>query len=278
MEYITEKRAKTGMFGRLFSKVLMGTLFSPVFGWRGDKTVDVEHFRHIGVDNSSISVALRKSDAELPKGVVILCHPFLKYGMSYFFKNEYHQWLAQAGYHVVGFNFKGFGLSTVEGVSFSEDVTSMVLWANREYPVLPIHILGLSFGAFHGIHALAAEKVKISSVIFDSVPVSISTFFGDGLLGVFMRWLSKSRWSHITGTKEILGSLPLPREIACLFLYGNQDKYVSLSEIEKVRTICGAENVVMYTNCGHLEIRKKHPHEYIELVTKFFDAHSVSKT
>ncbi len=272
-----EEPLKKGLLTTGFSKLLMRVLFRPVFGWCGDKTTDVEHFKHIGVDNSSIAVAIRKSDADPAKGVVVLCHPFIKYGMSYFFRNKYHQWLAQAGYHVVGFNFKGFGSSTVEGVSFSKDVTSVALWVKREYPALPIHLLGISFGAFHGIHALAENKVNITSVIFDSVPASIRSFFGSGLLGVFMRCLSESRWSHVTGTKEIFGSLSILRDIPCLFLYGNKDKYISSNEIEKVRAICGASNVIVYSDCGHLEIRKNYPVEYVDVITKFFDKHGESK-
>ncbi len=60
--------------------------------------------------------------------------------------------------------------------------------------------------------------------------------------------------------------------------YSGTTKYISISEIEKVRTIYGAESVVMYANCGHLEIKKRYPGEYVEVITKFFDTHSDTKT
>jgi pimeloyl-ACP methyl ester carboxylesterase len=194
--------------------------------------------------------------------------------MSYFFKKKYHKWLVHAGYHVVGFNFKGFGSSTIEGFLFYDDVSSVAIWAKHEFPSVPIHLFGASFGAFQAIHAIARKKLEISSCVFDSVPASIGVFFGSGLMGIIMRQLSNGRYAQITGTNDIFSSIPLPNNIPCLYLYGDQDIHISSSEIEKVRATCGGKNVVMFANCGHLDIKKHYASEYANIVTKFFDAHS----
>jgi alpha-beta hydrolase superfamily lysophospholipase len=271
---------KAGFWSRRFGKVLMSCLFRPLFGWRSDKVRDardLQHFEHVGGDGSCLAGALCESGQAQVKAVVILCHPFLKFGMSYFFKNNYHEWLSQAGYHVVGFNFKGFGRSTVEGMSFSEDVISMAQWSRQRYPDLPVHLLGISFGAFHGIHAIASGRAVFDSALFDSVPATLTHFFGKGLVGAVMRSMSKSRWADVTGTKAIFRSLPLPAALPRLFLFGDQDAYITQDELGKVRRSCGADNVRMYRDCGHLGIRKAFPAEYIAAVTQFFDANSAPR-
>src|SRR5712691_400090 len=275
METRAETTKRVGTVAQRLLRLLMRVMFRPVFGWRGPDAGDVGHFEVGGIDGSSLNAACHETNHSRPRGVVILCHPFLKYGMNYFFRNGYHRWLAGAGYHAVAFNFKGFGTSTLVGVSFADDVTSIALWARLRYPELPLHLLGVSFGGYHGVHSLAAQKPVVSSVLLDSVPASISSFFDSGLVGAAMRWLSGSRWAAITGTKALIDSLSAMPAIPCLFLYGNQDRYISGKEIEKIGMACNSGKTVMYEDCGHLEIRKRHPEDYVQEVVRFFDEHSV---
>jgi pimeloyl-ACP methyl ester carboxylesterase len=273
MDHVIASPARAGALSRTFSKLLMGTLFRPLYGWRGEDLQGFSQFALVGGDNSRLAGAVCASKVEQAKGVVILSHPFLKFGMSYFFKNNYHEWLSAAGYHVVGFNFKGFGRSTVEGVSFAEDVISLAEWARRRYPGLPVHLLGASFGAFHGIHAIATRRAAFDSALFDSVPATLTHFFGSGMIGAVMRWMSRSRWAGVTGTRDIFHSLPLPEGLPRLFLFGANDEYITKAEVARLQQLCGAASVRTYPDCGHLEIRKAVPAEYIAAVVEFFDAH-----
>jgi alpha-beta hydrolase superfamily lysophospholipase len=268
----------TGVLARACGGLLMRTLFRPVFGWRGGDTTGLQPFVHTGADGSWLTGAVCASRVEPAHGVVLLCHPFLKYGMHYFFRNGYHDWLADAGYHVVAFDFKGFGRSTVGGLSFAADVVALGEWTRQRYPGLPVHLLGTSFGAFHAIHAIATGDTAFASVLFDSVPASVARFFGRGATGAVMRWLGTSRWADATGTRPIFRSLPLPEGLPRLFLFGADDPFITAAEVDGLRRACGADSVRVYPGCGHLDVRKAHPGAYRAAILAFFDGASLSST
>ena len=272
----------TGLLERACGGLLMRTLFRPVFGWRGGEQGDIaaglQPSVHTGADGSWLAGAVCASRVEPAHGVVLLCHPFLKYGMHYFFRNGYHDWLTDAGYHVVAFDFKGFGRSTVGGLSFAADVVALGEWVGQRYPDLPVHLLGTSFGAFHAIHAIATGRTRFASVLFDSVPASSARFFGRGATGTVMRWLGASRWAGATGTRTIFRSLPLPDDLPRLFLFGADDPFITAAEVDGIRRACGAASVRVYPGCGHLEVRKAHPGAYRAAVLAFFDGASLHST
>jgi alpha-beta hydrolase superfamily lysophospholipase len=248
--------------GSLAGGILMRTLFRPVFGWRSNGLVGLEPFVHTSTDGSWLAGAVHASRRGPARGVVLLCHPFLKYGMHYFFRNGYHDWLADAGYHVVAFDFKGFGRSTVGGLSFAADVVALGEWVGQRYPDLPVHLLGTSFGAFHAIHAIATGRTRFASVLFDSVPASSARFFGRGA----------------TGTRPVFRALPLPHDLPRLFLFGADDPFITAAEVDGIRRACGAASVRVYPGCGHLEVRKAHPGAYRAAVLAFFDGASLHST
>lgn len=258
-----------GTWSRRFCRLFMHALFRSLFGWRGGETGT--SFRHPSTDGSMLAGAVHACACAPAKGVVIVCHPFFKFGMHYFFKNGYQDWLNAAGYHVVGFNFKGFGASAVEGLRFSDDVCAMVAWTRERYPDLPLHLLATSFGAFQSIHAIASGRVQVDSALFDSAPATLEHFFGKGIGGAVVRYLSRSRWSHSTGTHDILRMLPLPPATPHLFLYGDADEYIMPPEMAALRRACGDARVQVFPQCGHLELRKVDPQRYIATVLEFFE-------
>jgi alpha-beta hydrolase superfamily lysophospholipase len=272
-------RNEVGSFEKKCIKALMPVLFRSVYGWheRTDAADAADYFDLRGVDGSLLMAVRFKTPHPQPKGTVLLCHPFLKYGMAYFVKNDYHIWLNQAGYDAVAFNFKGFGRSSISGIAFSDDVYSVARWAATQYPELPLHLLGTSFGGYHAIHSLARHEFQFDSLVFDSVPTQISSFFHAGPVGVVMRWLSRSRWGHPTGTSTIAESLTALNRTPCLFLYGSKDRYISEREIAQIGTRCRHAKVVIYQDCGHLEIRKSHTDQYVADITNFFDLHGVRR-
>lgn len=258
-------------------KALMPLLFRSVYGWTAGSLLDpLESLVIRGKDGSRLHVAVSKSSCFPIKGVVLLCHPFLKYGMTYFFKNDYHAWLNNAGYEVVSFNFKGFGGSTLGGCRFSDDVVSVFEWISTRYPDAAVHLLGTSFGGFHAIHAVADRRLPFKSLVFDSVPVNIDSFFGSGIQGFLMRWLSNSRWRFATGTVSLKKSLPIISQFHSLFLYGVEDEFIADKEKNQIGLLSKKIEIINYSGCGHLEIRKNHEKKYVIDIVNFLNRHAVS--
>ena len=237
----------------------MRTLFKPVFGWRGGDSAGLEPFVHTGADGSWLAGAVCAAGVVPARGVVLLCHPFLKYGMHWFFNHGYHEWLADAGYHVVGFDFKGFGRSTVGGVSFAEDVVALGEWVRAALAGLPVHVLGDVVRRVPRAprHRDGPYSVRVG-------PVRQRAGHGRALLrqrrdGRRDARLSTSRWADVTGTRAIFRSLPLPDGLPRLLLFGAADPFITPAEMDRLRDACGAGNVRVYPGCGHLEVRKAFP-------------------
>lgn len=248
---------------------LMRRMFSPVFGWKDPQDHGARRETIPGLDRSLLSASIVPSRRAPARGVVLLCHPFLKYGKSYFLSNGYAQWLSEAGWHVVAFDFKGFGRSTLGGICFADDVKAAADWARERHPGLPLHLLGTSFGAFHAIHAVARHGPMFASMVFDSVPMSIATFFDKGVVGMLMRRISSSSWARPTGTHELFESLPSIRSTPSLFLFGAADRYISATDIERLRMLCPEAGVQCVEACGHLELRKRQGTVYAASILDF---------
>ncbi|MCF2909100.1 alpha/beta hydrolase [Pseudoalteromonas sp. DL2-H2.2] len=263
----TEQLGKAGI---LFSRAFMRVMFASVQGWKNNVSGDVEQFQMVGLDGSNLEVSLQHSTSSEVKGVLLLCHPFLKYGLHYFHKNEMSQAFCDAGYHVLCFNFKGFGRSNIKGHAFWQDVLSVANMAQQRFGGLPIHLLGCSFGGFHLTHALAEDKSPFSSVVLDSVPPSVTVFFKGGLIAKAMRWISNSRLSTATGTRPIVHSLKQVKGLPIVFFYGDADEYMPHEDVRELKVQCPEVSFVKFANCGHLEIYKLNKQEYVDAVTSFF--------
>lgn len=262
-----------------FGTILMRVLFTPLFGWTATLPEEVKSIDIEGVDGSSLEGGITESTAGEVQGVVILSHPFIKYGLHYFIKKNLHAKLAAAGYHVIFFNFKGFGSSKVNGPSFYDDVSSTYAWAASKYPDLNINLLGWSFGGYHSVHALKKHPLPFSSVVFDSVPFTIERFFKRGFMAKGLKSiLMFRRLAEITGVKEIETTLSELKEHRILYLYGSDDPFITEDDLREFRkTQTPNLELMEFDSCGHNELYDYDQQAYLDLVIGFMQG-SMEKT
>ncbi|NIE75728.1 alpha/beta fold hydrolase [Pantoea sp. Ap-967] len=266
----------TGKFGVAVSKLFIRVMFRQVQGWKREVPGRAAGFVETAIDGSKLEGAVLLSNTAKAKGVVLLCHPFLKYGMHYFFENSLDQSFLDQGYHVVTFNFKGFGRSTIGGHAFADDVLAIARKIAREYPDLPIHLVGCSFGGYHLSHALARDASHFTSAVLDSVPVSVRSYFTRGPLRLAMRWISSSRLAVPTGTCAIDHSLKDVNHLPIAYFYGLNDRFIPDSSVQKLSVDCKSLHMVSFEQCRHLENHKKHRDRYFQEIFAFF-AHAESQ-
>ncbi|MCO1621710.1 alpha/beta hydrolase [Pseudomonas putida] len=257
-------------FGIAISKLFIRVMFRQVQGWERDVPSRAEGFVETASDGSKLEGAVLLANPAKAKGVVLLCHPFLKYGMHYFFENGIDQVFLEQGYHVIAFNFKGFGRSTIGGHAFADDVLSIARKIAREYPGLPIHLVGCSFGGYHLSHALARDASPFTSAVLDSVPVSVRSYFTRGPLRLAMRWISGSRLAVPTGTCAIDHSLKSVHHLPIAYFYGLSDRYIPEASVTRLSLDCTSLHVVGFEACRHLENHKKHRDRYFQEIFAFF--------
>lgn len=260
----------TGWLGIAISKLFIRVMFRQVQGWKRDVPSRAAGFVEVARDGSRLEGAFLRTSAMPPRGVVLLCHPFLKYGMHYFFENNLDQEFLNQGYHVVAFNFKGFGHSTIGGHAFADDVLAIARRVSQDSPGLPIHLVGCSFGGYHLSHALARDATPFTSAVLDSVPISVRSYFTRGPLRLAMRWISGSRLAVPTGTCAIDHSLRNVRHLPIAYFYGRNDCFIPDASVAGLRLDCEALHVVGFDGCRHLENHKKHRDRYFKEIFDFF--------
>jgi pimeloyl-ACP methyl ester carboxylesterase len=221
-------------------------------------------------DGTPLEGALLASAAEAVRGVVVFCHPLLKYGYHYFLRSGLAAWGAEAGFHGVLFNFKGVGRSPFGGPSFADDVAGAVSFAHRRFPGLPVHLVGYSFGGYHAAHALVRLDGKIASAVFDSVPPRIETFFRSGPAALLMNGVSRSRWAAVTGTAPIAQGLARAGRTPLLLISGDADEYCPIEEVRGLADALPTAQLLLLPGAGHLRGFRDHRGDYTRAVREWW--------
>lgn len=82
------------------------------------------------------------------RGIVVLVHPDRRYGKQWFVREGWLPWLAENGFEALAFDFPVYGESSGGSTYLHEDVLAACAEARRLRPGLPVHVVGLSLGAF----------------------------------------------------------------------------------------------------------------------------------
>lgn len=104
------------------------------------------------------------------RAVAVICHPHPLHGGT--MHNKVVSTLMRAardqGASTVRFNFRGVGQSTgrhADGVGETEDCKAVTDWAAREFPGLPLWLMGFSFGGYVAA-AAASSRTEVNMVRF----------------------------------------------------------------------------------------------------------------
>jgi uncharacterized protein len=92
-------------------------------------------------------------------------------------RNGHADALLEAGFHVLAFDFNGFGESPSTNFDWLADIVAAGRWARRRFSGLPVHALAASFGAMHAINALAEADYPFERVVAEGVPPNLPTFW-----------------------------------------------------------------------------------------------------
>ncbi|MDX2283358.1 MAG: alpha/beta hydrolase [Bacteroidia bacterium] len=126
---------------------------------------------------ASLQVLYAQAQTPEPRAVIVLGHPMGKEAKGYFLKTPYPAQLRAAGYHVLVFDFNGFGESGMGSFSFFEDVVAATRAAGELFPDLPVGYHGVSLGGMWATIAFADPLHPIDFAIVESAAVSLPEFW-----------------------------------------------------------------------------------------------------
>jgi pimeloyl-ACP methyl ester carboxylesterase len=238
--------------GAVALRPLLRRLFQPYLGHVMQPSRRAEPIDLCSADGTVLEGAITAAGPGA-RGVVVLCHPLLRYGYHYLLRSGLARWIAGAGFHAVLFNFQGIGRSALGSLCFADDVVGAVAWARKRFPLLPVHLAGLSFGGYHAAHALARLDGAVASAAMDSVPPRIGNVFRSGPSSWLMRGLSRSPWAAATGTRPLAASLACVRRTALLLLYGDADEFCPPDDVRRLVAAVPRARFEELPGTGHMD-------------------------
>ncbi len=160
----------------LLKKPFFGRFMKP---WRWPADVPREGWEPVRVASRSAS-RLEAIVARTPlaaHGVVVCAHPMGLACKGFWLRHGHAQKLLDAGFHVVAFDFNGFGESPSTNFDFPGDVLSVGQWARSAFPGLPVHALTASFGAINTLSAIAEADFPFDKVVAEGCPPTLPDFW-----------------------------------------------------------------------------------------------------
>jgi alpha-beta hydrolase superfamily lysophospholipase len=119
-----------------------------------------------------------------PAGIVVLAHPDKRYAKHWFVKEGWIDWLLGQGFECLIFDFPVYGESGGGSAHLGDDVAAAVRWAQHARPGLPVHVIGVSVGAFAAINGLRHVD-RVAAVVLESPYPDFGAWYGkaDGAKG-----------------------------------------------------------------------------------------------
>ena len=160
-------------------------LKKPFFGrfkqpWRWPAGVDAEGWSRVSIasgSHSTLSAIVRETTRQRPLGVVVCAHPMGLAAKGFWLRNGHADVLLDAGFHVLAFDFNGFGESPSTNFDWPADAIAAGRFARASFPGLPVHALAASFGAMHVLNATPHPAFPYDRIVAEGVAPSLADFW-----------------------------------------------------------------------------------------------------
>jgi len=156
----------------------------PFFGrfmkpWRWPAGVDEHGWQRVAIHSGShatLAALLHECDVA-PRSVVVCAHPMGLAAKGFWLRHGHAQALLAEGFHVLAFDFNGFGESPSTNFDWPADLLAAGRWARARFPGLPVHAVTASFGAMHALNALTDADYPFARVVAEGVPPTLPDFW-----------------------------------------------------------------------------------------------------
>jgi alpha-beta hydrolase superfamily lysophospholipase len=127
--------------------------------------------------NTGASVAARWFPSRDGRGAVVLAHPDKRYAQHWFVREGWVAFLQGAGFDCLTFDFPAYGQSRGGSVYYPEDVLAAVE-AARSRARGPLHVVGLSMGAFAALNA--SPWMDVEGLVLESPYPTFNAWYSRG--------------------------------------------------------------------------------------------------
>lgn len=183
-ELISGSMAIGGTFGRRRTFTLYDCLKKPFFGrfmkpWRWPVGVAHDQYTPVVINSRSGAAlqALVRSAGADARGAVVLAHPMGLTAKGFWLKYGHADAFAERGWHVVVFDFNGFGESPSGNLDYPGDLIAVGTYSRRRFTDCPIVVVGASFGAMHALEAVSEAGQPFDAAVAEAAAPTLSDFW-----------------------------------------------------------------------------------------------------
>lgn len=179
---------------RLLKKPFFGRFMKP---WRWPAGVQREFYEPVAISSRNgarIQTLLRRCEAIAPRGVIVLAHPMGLAAKGFWLKHGHADEFVARGFHVVAFDFNGFGESESSNFDYPGDLIAVARFARRMFPGQPVIAVGASFCAMRSLEAAAEAPALFDAVIAEAAAPTLPDFWKHYPLPYAL--LQASRWVY----------------------------------------------------------------------------------
>lgn len=130
--------------------------------------------------NTGARLTGRYFKSQVPRGVVVAVHPDKRYAGHWFVRTGWVHRLTQVGLDVLTFDLTGYGGSHGPSTYYAEDVHCAIRFAAERAGEVPVHVFGVSVGAYAA--AIAAPWMDgVEGLVLESPYPDTTAWYGGGI-------------------------------------------------------------------------------------------------
>lgn len=178
---------------RLLKKPFFGRFMKP---WRWPEGVVRDGWNQAEIvsrNGARLQALVRRTHAPA-RGVVVLAHPMGLAAKGFWLKYGHAEAFVARGYHVVAFDFNGFGESESTSFDYPGDLIAAGLFARRTFSGVRVFAVGASFGAMRALEAMSEPAQPFDGVVAEAAAPTLPDFWKHYPLPYLM--LQASRWVY----------------------------------------------------------------------------------
>ena len=171
-----------GTFHRLGKKLFFGR-FQRTWRWPKDvPEADWERLTFPSPNGARLAGIFGTSRNGQTKGAVVLAHPMTAGAKGFWLKHGHAELLRSSGFHVLAFDFNGFGESESADFDYPGDVLAAGQYLRQRFPALPLAVVGASFGAGYAMCAMARDGHPFGAAVLEATFPSLPYYWRPYLL------------------------------------------------------------------------------------------------
>lgn len=221
----------------------------------------------------NICVIHKETTSTTPKGIVFLSHPYLADSKQFFLRSGHAQMYLDGGFHVVIFDYNGFGESKFSDFNYAEDFSIVVKHFRNKFPDTLFFGHGISFGASNLINYTNDPSHQLDKIIIENCLDSNLTYYKKRNIKLYylMKALMKVFPFANKNHDYSKGVQSIKNISEALFLYNTDDTLTTIEMGEKLQKNCAVPSQMVIFGGKHLEAFVTEPERYKNTVSNYFE-------